>query len=277
MKLLVLAAALAWGSGAQAPQGISVERQRLLTEMRKRRITAPDAVSWSPEQYTQLLRAREAEALGAFALLRAKLGTLRGFAVEHRQPDGFVTLWLTKRGYEQFVFLHSQDARAYFEAHGSEARWVFQTRSVQGKKLFDRDGILTQEGLDVYNRIGRGLEVFWKLPDGRLTGTVRPPKGGVAMAGPTAADKPAAKGGAASEESRARDWAKTLLRSGYEELSFAEVRFLFQQTKLGEEQLKKESSLQVIPTREKVYYLLAPSDPLMAVVARFRQSPAPAK
>ena len=62
----------------------------------------------------------------------------------------------------------------------------------------------------------------------------------------------------------------TLIKTGYVEVSETEVQFLLKATGLGTEQLQKESSLQIIPTRERPYYLLSPSDPLMALVARQR-------
>lgn len=119
---------------------------------------------------------REAEARGAFALIREKLGTLRGFAVQSRGEDGSKRLWLTAEGYRRFYFLLAQEARTYFESRGAEAKVVFRLRSRAGRPLFDDQGMLTREGVAVYERARRGLPVFWRYPDGRLTGNVRPPR-----------------------------------------------------------------------------------------------------
>jgi len=244
---------------------VAKDREYLLTEMRSRRIIGKDEKSWSPSQYTRLLRLREAQALGAFDLLMAKLGTLRGVAAEPT-VNGTKRLWLTRTGYDRFVFYLSQDARAYFERKGAEAKYVFQVKSIKGKRLFTDKGKLTQQGIEIYNRIQRKLPVFWKQPDGRVTGTVRPPKeltAPVRRALPPPAKKKLGQRPPTDKEAVAKVGA--LMRSGYIEISETEVQFLLKSAKMTQEQLAQDSSLQVIPARDKVFYLLSPSDPMMAV------------
>ncbi|MEE8425385.1 MAG: hypothetical protein V3S11_06130, partial [Elusimicrobiota bacterium] len=179
----LLAALCLLAGAAVAAQTLGLEgafpesRETFLREFQRRGIVEKDAHSWTPEQYTMLLRLREAEAIGAFPLLRRKLGTLRGFAVEEKVGD-YRQLWLTKEGYRRFIFVLSQDARSYFESKGAEAKWVFALRSLRGRKLFAKNGILTQEGISVYTRARRKIPVFWKHANGRLNGTIRPPRDG---------------------------------------------------------------------------------------------------
>ncbi len=214
---------------------------------------------------------REAEALGAFKLLRGKLGTLRGMAVE-RKAKGYKNLWLTEHGYQNFIFYRSQDARMYFETKQAEAKYVFKTRSIRGKRLFMDNGILTQEGIEVYNRIERKLPVFWRYPSGYLTGTVRPPKDLLRPARQKPLPQRSKKIGKAppSPSPDAAGRIAALIRSGYLEISAAEERYLLKATKMNEEELARDSSLQIIPTKEKIFYLLSPSDPMMALVTRYR-------
>ncbi len=239
--------------------------------MRARRLIDEKDNDWNPAQYTELLRLREAEALGAFELLRVKLGTLRGLAAEQK-VDGYKKLRLTSAGYRRFIFYLSQDARTYFESKGAEAKYVFETRSVQGKRLFTKKGILTQRGIEAYNRIQRKLPVFWKYPDGRVTGTVRPPKSLTAPVRRVLPPKPAKKklGRKSNVDRDAVKRITALMRSGYVEIKESEARALLKATKMTEEELVRDSSLQVIATKEKTFYLLSPSDPMMALVTQSR-------
>jgi hypothetical protein len=261
--------------------GLAGEDQAaLLGEMVHRRIVSAGSSAWSPEQYAQLMRLREAEALGAFDLLRSKLGTLRTFAAEVRTGSQIKTLYLNTEGYQRFTFLLSQEARAYFESKGAEARFIFRLKTLGGKKIFDTAGILTQEGLEVYLRVKRRLPVFWKYPDGTVMGNVRPPKTGTPAQPPSRAGKGVAPGPAAPEPRALQDAAAkqkiaTLIKTGYVEVSESEAQFLTKATGLGLDQLQKESSLQTVPTRERIVFLLSPSDPLMALVARRRSGGGP--
>ncbi|MFH1725476.1 MAG: hypothetical protein ABII00_12775 [Elusimicrobiota bacterium] len=244
-------------------------RQALLTEMRGRRIVPPDAADWTPDEYTLLLRLREAQSMGAFRLLRSKLGTLRGYAAQVEVGAGLKEPMLTKRGYRTFLFLLAQQARGYFEGKGAEARFVFELQSLGGKPLFDGEGGLTQEGVEIYNRVRRELPAFWRYPDGTVTGSVRPPrrlrKGGEEPpAGAGEAPRPSA------EDARALGKITALMRSGYVEISESEKGMLLEAAKMDDEQLERETSLVVIRTESKVFYLISPSDPLMDIVARHR-------
>jgi len=247
------------------------DRARMLAEFQKRKIIDSEAVDWTPEQYTELLRMREAEAMGAFDLIRSKLGTLRGFAAEH-PADGYKKLWLTVAGYHRFIFFHSQDARAYFEKKGSPAKFTFQLRTLAGKRIFTDRGILTQEGIAVFGRIKRGLAVYWRHFDGRLNGTRRPPASLLAGDIPGENDEKALKSNTISkkEDDASVRRVAELLRSGYVEISFDEKNKLVKAANLSEKQLIEDSSLQIIATGKKIFYLLSPSDPLMASIGRIR-------
>jgi len=249
----------------EAPAGMKDSpRYKLLLEMRKRRIIGKDAAGWTSEQYTLLMRTREAQALGAFRLLEKRFGTLRGFAVEHQTEPGYRALWLTADGYKKFVFLMTQDARDYFESKGAEARWVFEIRSLHGKPLFNLDGILTQEGIELYNRVRRNLPAYWRYPDKRVTGNFRPPEELLRDPNASLSSLPPLPG---MKPRDGMERVAELLKSGYLEINPTELKMLASAAGSTVERLQQESSLQVIRTELKTFYLISPSDPLMSVLA----------
>lgn len=165
------------------------EKADLLEEMTARGIIEKGGEGWEPEDRRLLDKVREAEKLRAFDLLREKAGTLRGYAVNRKLPDGSRVLWLTKRGYQQYFFLKSQQARRYFEVKGTDAKWVFRVRSTEGKKLFDVSGMLTPAGDELYTRILLGLASEWLGGDGQPRSNRRPKKFPQALPAPWAAPK----------------------------------------------------------------------------------------
>lgn len=257
----------------------------LIKEMRRRAIVSANTSRWTPDQYTLLLRCREAEKMGAFEFLREKLGSLRGLAVEFRAPEGYDGLDLTVEGYRKFIFALSQEAFGYFESKGAQGQWLYKIKTIDGKRIFTDDGMLTHEGVTVYLKTKRKIPAFWKFPNGRIVGTTRPPKDLLARLAaprafaPTPKTRPlprpenwsrppaqAPSGTAADPEARAQ----ALLDSGFIEISEAEERHLLEKTRLSERQLRDKSSLEIIPTPGGVKYLLSPSDPLMPFVSQYR-------
>ena len=148
----------------------------MLAELWQRRIISPDVDQWSPQDMDLLVRIRNAEAFGAFAYLRLRLRTLRGFAVDYR-PSGSSTtrLRLTKEGFVRYLSLKSQEALAYFESRDVEAKWVFKLRDLDGHRLFGEEGQLTPEGEALYSLAASGKPAYWKSPNGEISGNRRPP------------------------------------------------------------------------------------------------------
>jgi hypothetical protein len=72
------------------------------------------------------------------------------------------------------------------------------------------------------------------------------------------------------DEREARRSIAELLSSGYVEITAAERALLLRASGRSEEQLKKESSLQVVLARNRAYCLISPSDPLFSVISRSR-------
>ncbi len=150
------------------------ERRATLEEMWQRRLLPPDQEEWSPADLALLTKMRrvEGEALG---YLRRRFGGVRPWSARSGAGTA-VVVRLTKAGYEKYEFLFTQDAIAYFESKGAEAKDVFALKGWDGQALFDGDGRLTDEGAALYTRARAKLPAFWRGPDGRVYGTRRPPK-----------------------------------------------------------------------------------------------------
>lgn len=174
---LTLAAGLAFAAEPSAAPSASAvgERQEILAELRERGILPPAADSWGPREEALLARMRRAEARGALDVLREEAPALRGLAVSHRSGLRKIPR-LTKAGFEKYVFFQSQRARKYFEDQGADAKDIFRLRSLDGRRLFDRKGILTPEGEELYDRVLEGRMALWKDPWGKTQGG--PPAGG---------------------------------------------------------------------------------------------------
>lgn len=148
------------------------ERRATLSEMWQRRVLAPEARDYGPQDLELLARVRSAEAAGALGYLRRRVGNLSGYAVSR----GAGPLRLTKEGWERFRLMRTQDALKYFEAKGVDAKWGFHLRDMKDRRLFDARGLLTPEGEELYTRALANLPVHWKTPNGEVFGNRPPPK-----------------------------------------------------------------------------------------------------
>ncbi len=151
------------------------ERRETLEELWQRRMLPPDQSSWSPQDFDQLQKIRAVEK-DAIAYLKRIPGGSRPWTAKSRSGGGALSsARLTKAGYERYEFLFSQDAIAFFEAKGADAKWALKLRNWDDKPMFDGGGLLTPDGARVYRRAKINLEVFWKSPNGETFGTRRPP------------------------------------------------------------------------------------------------------
>jgi hypothetical protein len=132
------------------------ENRKTLEELWQRRLLPPDQNSWAPQDFEllQKIRAVEKEAISYL-----------------KHVPGGARPWT----YERYEFLLTQDAIAYFESKGADAKWALKLRDWDGKPIFDGAGLITDDGVRVYKRARLNLEVFWKSPNGDVFGTRRPP------------------------------------------------------------------------------------------------------
>ena len=148
-------------------------RQLKLEEFWRRGILPPDQSAWSPADEDLLNRIRGSEA-GAIAYLTRKFGDARPWVRRRGAKVGRAPL-LTRAGYEKYMNQISQDAIAFFEEKGADAKWAFKLQDTGGKPIFDGNGRLTDAGLSLYQRAALNLEAFWVGPNGQRYGTRRPP------------------------------------------------------------------------------------------------------
>lgn len=157
---------------AAAQEAPADERRETLEEMWQRLLLPPDQDTWAPQDFELLQKIRAAEK-DAVAYLRHIPGGSRPWTAKSRSGG---PARLTKAGYERYEFLFSQDALAYFESKGADAKWALKLKDWDDKPMFDASGLLTEEGARVYRRAKYNLEVFWKSPTGDVYGTRRPPQ-----------------------------------------------------------------------------------------------------
>jgi hypothetical protein len=186
-------------------------RQSVLAEMWQRRVLPPDAVRWSAEDAILLKRLRRADAEGAPEFLLRRLHGLKGLAVKYRPAGGLGATWrLTKEGYERYQFLRAQDAVAYFDDQEVGAKSTFQLTDAEGRKLFEKNGLLTDAGDVVWSRIEAGLEAHWKTPAGEVLGNKRRPPARQAEA-QAAEEKPAEKRAPRKREAKESGRSRTVI------------------------------------------------------------------
>jgi hypothetical protein len=162
-----------------APTSASAKEQNLIAELWQRRILSPDSNRWTKDDEQLLERLRSAENAGAIQLLRRTYGGLKGWAVSYRKFDEKkAKLRLTKEGFEKYLFLRSQQAVKYFDKKEIGAKQIFALRDIEGRTLFTSNGLLTEAGQTLFDRIASGVDARWKDESGQVYGSkpVRPAK-----------------------------------------------------------------------------------------------------
>lgn len=275
---------------------LALASDQALTELKARRIVAKDAAAWTPEEAALLKRIRRAEAMGALQFIRDKTGSLAGATNEVETGKGYKKPYMTVAGFERWLFLLSQEAREYFEAKGSEAKYVFQMTDLGGKRLFTDEGLLTDDGVDLYLAARAKKAVFWRNTDGRPSGTVRPPADGLPPPPPPKALPPppkrpepskakpgemppgrdvtppgAAAGPRGPADRAANNMIDTMVKSGALEITEEEGKALAEASGMTQAELLEKSSLQAVPFNGKMRFFLHPSDPLTTKLGLYRK------
>ncbi len=148
------------------------ERRAILAEMWQRGLVAMDRNSWGSQDQVLLERIRRAEAQGAAEFVRRRVANSQGLVLRDR-PSGSAPIRsrLTRRGFEQYLRLRTQEALDYFASKEIETKWAYGLTDRQGRALFDKDkGLLTDAGDELYSRALLNQPVFWKMQDGSLMG-----------------------------------------------------------------------------------------------------------
>lgn len=161
---------------AQETRVVDADRQNILVEMWQRKILATTVERYGAEDMAFLRRMRRAEAAGAIELLKAKGYSLKDLIVVRKRAAGLadVRLRLTKEGFSRYQLVLAQEALAYFEARGVDAKWAFFLKDLEDRPLFDTKGTLTEAGEDLFQRAKAGEEAHWKTVSGEAFSN-RPP------------------------------------------------------------------------------------------------------
>ena len=149
-------------AAAAPPSNNQAATSSVIGELKKRRIIAPDAEDYTEEDLETLARMKKAESLGGVDFLSRKLGNIEAFTFEERgKSDSPVKL--NKAGFEKYLFFLSQKAIAYFALHHVKPKRVFNLTDIQGRKIFDKNGLLTLPGENLFNQILEKRHVKWEL------------------------------------------------------------------------------------------------------------------
>ncbi|MCX5797020.1 MAG: hypothetical protein NTY77_16125 [Elusimicrobia bacterium] len=148
------------------------QRLETLKDMWQRGILGTDMNQWSPEDLALLLRMRQAEAAGALGLLRRHFLSLKDLILRDHPAGGSSTrLRLTRRGYERYIAIKSQESLQYFESKEVETKWAYWLADLDGRPLYDRgSGLLTEAGEELYSRALANRPTFWRLRTGEVRG-----------------------------------------------------------------------------------------------------------
>jgi hypothetical protein len=171
-----LAAAADVGSHKAPAQSLASpaadDRRAILAEMWHRGLVSAERNSWSPQEMALLERMRQAEVRGAVGLLRRHVTVWRGLVVRDQSAGSMqVHVRLTRRGFDQYLRLKSQEALDYFASKEIETKWAYGLTDQKGRALFDQEkGLLTDAGDELYSRVLLNQPVFWRTRDGSVMG-----------------------------------------------------------------------------------------------------------
>ena len=133
-----------------------------LEELNKRQIISPDAEDYTEEDLQTLVRMKKAESLGAIDFLAHKLGDIQAFTFEtHGKTNSPIEL--NQAGFEKYLFFLSQKAINYFASRHVEPKRVFGLTDALGRKVFDKNGLLTLSGENLFDKILEKRPVEWEL------------------------------------------------------------------------------------------------------------------
>ena len=119
-----------------------------------------------------LQRMRQAEAAGALGLLRRHFLSWEGLVLRDNPPgSSAMRLRLTRKGYDQYMEIKSQEALQYFESKEIATKWAYWLTDLAGQPLFDRStGFLTEAGDRLYADALANRPTFWRLRTGEVRG-----------------------------------------------------------------------------------------------------------
>ena len=140
----------------------SLTEQEKLESLKDRNVVAPEATSFAKEDVDLLKKILKAERGSGIEYLSLKFGdTLPDGVIFERNPNTFYARkMLTLSGYKLLIDRLSGEAKDYFLTQKVLASDLFALTDFAGKPIFDDKGLLTEEGLTVYNKSLKGKKAY---------------------------------------------------------------------------------------------------------------------
>jgi tetratricopeptide (TPR) repeat protein len=210
-------------------------KEEVIASMKERNIIDPAAVDYLPEENNLFKKILALEKDNAIEYLALKYNQRIpvGFIVERDGGKVYVRKMLTLTGYQEIINQLSIDAKNFFLAKNILPGNLFKLKDFDGKPVFDDKGVLTDAGMEVYNKGLSGLKAYVE-PGETLPSTQREIDALVAM----------------------------YQRKGYSEITEAEFLYLMNRSRCNENTLVKDFLVKVInisSSKKRVFVLSAPN------------------
>lgn len=215
----------------------SLSDKEKLDALKDRNIIAPEAESFTAEDIDILKKILKAERGSAIDYLTLKFGvTLPEGSVFERNPETFYSRkMLTLSGYNLLMNKLSNEAKSYFLEKNIAIADLFALKDLNGKPLFDKEGLLTEEGLLAYNKTLKGKKAYL-LPGEKPTVT----------------------------KQKEDEIVKQYIAQGYEEVTRMEFKYVEDETKCSEQTLVNKLKCRTLGEEmDKRYFVLSKEDTMI--------------
>lgn len=205
----------------------------ILTELKERKAVASAKKELAPQDKELFNQMRSAEEMGAVDYLKRKLNRLPPtYICEKTVSAGDLRLMLTWTGYVIYRRQLTKDSLAFFERKGLPLKTIMQLKDMKGQPLFEKGGLLSYDGMQVYYYALIG-EKRYLLPSDPL-----PPEAVALLS---------------AEDQRI----VALRKEGYMEINAMEYGWLLRYTDCSEETFTGELSGKIItmPNKEQRYFI----------------------
>ena len=205
-----------------------------LQALKDRNLISPEANNFGKEDIVLLKKILKAERGSGIEYLSLKYGDgLPDGVIFVRNPDTFYARkMLTLSGYNMLIEKLSSDAKDLFLSKKVVASDLFSLKDFSGKPIFDEKGLLTEEGLSVYNKALKGKKAYL------LPGEKAP-----------------------VNKEQLSETIKQYLAQGYEEVSRKEFDYVQEQTQCSEQTLVSKLKCRTLEEgKNKHYFVLSRGD-----------------
>ena len=207
-----------------------------LESLKDRNILSPEAKTFTEKDINLLKKILKAERASGIEYLNLKFGEgLPDGSIFEKNPNTFYSRkMLTLSGYNLLISKLSGDAKDLFLSQKVMASDLFSLKDFSGNPIFDNKGLLTDEGLVVYNKSLKGKKAYL------LPGEKAP-----------------------VEQSEMNEIIKQYLAQGYEEVSNEEFEYVQDQTQCSEETLVNKLKCRTLAEGKKKYYFVLNKEDLV--------------